>query len=46
MKQELKQAIIYLRVSTLTQAQEGIGLESQEQRCREYCKAVVPHNSK
>jgi len=35
----MKSAIIYLRVSTLTQAQEGIGLEAQEQRCREYCAA-------
>ena len=35
-KYEYKKALIYARVSSLTQASEGHGLESQEQRCRQY----------
>lgn len=35
----LKQAIVYCRVSTQEQADSGLGLEAQEQRCRAYCVA-------
>jgi site-specific DNA recombinase len=32
-------ALIYCRVSSQKQVQEGTGNKSQEQRCREYCKS-------
>ncbi len=32
-------AIIYCRVSSQKQVEEGTGLSSQEQRCREYCRS-------
>ena len=32
-------AIIYCRVSSLKQVNEGTGNKSQEQRCREYCRS-------
>jgi len=34
-----RQAVIYCRVSTQEQADSGLGLESQERRCRGYCDA-------
>ena len=33
-----KNAILYCRVSSVAQVEEGHGLESQETRCREYAK--------
>ena len=38
-KNETKRALIYPRVSSAKQRLEGSGLESQEQRCREYAEA-------
>jgi len=35
---EYKKALIYARVSSITQRDEGHGLESQEQRCRQYAQ--------
>lgn len=35
---EYTKAIIYARVSSITQRDEGHGLESQEQRCRQYAQ--------
>ena len=32
-------AVIYCRVSTVKQVNEGHGLESQESRCREHAEA-------
>lgn len=36
---EVKQAVLYLRVSTRGQAEDGVGLEAQEAKCRELCAA-------
>jgi len=35
----MREAIIYLRVSTLEQAREGLSLEAQEARARAHCEA-------
>jgi site-specific DNA recombinase len=34
-----RRAVIYCRVSTAEQAESGLGLDSQERRCRSYCDA-------
>ena len=39
MSENPQKAVIYCRVSSRTQEQEGHGLQSQETRCREYAKA-------
>lgn len=36
----MKQAVIYTRVSTQRQADEGISLDAQTARCRDYCKGM------
>jgi site-specific DNA recombinase len=36
---EARRAIIYCRVSTTEQADSGLGLEAQQQRCLGYCQA-------
>lgn len=33
-------AVVYIRVSTERQAQEGVSLESQEAKCRAWCEAL------
>lgn len=38
MKNESKKAVIYCRVSSIEQVKNGHGLQSQEQRCREFAK--------
>jgi DNA invertase Pin-like site-specific DNA recombinase len=35
-----RQAVIYIRVSTERQAQEGVSMESQEAKCRAWCDAL------
>src|SRR6266705_2939021 len=37
--QEITEAVIYCRVSTDAQAKSGLGLESQEARCRAWAEA-------
>ena len=37
MKEEIKSAGIYIRVSTFDQAREGFSLGEQEERLKEFC---------
>jgi hypothetical protein len=39
-------AIGYIRVSTDEQAKEGMSLENQEQKIRDYCKVKLPAASR
>jgi len=39
MKNDVKRAVVYLRVSTEGQAVEGVSLGMQESRCRAWCEA-------